>query len=175
MLRTHLMSQATADIAVGFQHKHEGVVSAFLKIYRAHGIVGLYRGVSVTLPRGMIGSGSQIAAFGWTKDTLQRKTELDATYVSLISGFVAGTFMAVAMNPADVVAVRLYNQGTTAAGKGLLYSGVTDCLVKIFKTEGVAGFYKGFFPHYLRIGPHSTLVLMFFDELKSLKAKLNSW
>jgi solute carrier family 25, member 34/35 len=46
--------------------------------------------------------------------------------------------------------------------------------VKIFKVEGFAGFYKGFWPHYIRIGPHSALVLLFFDELKLFKTKLIS-
>lgn len=78
------------------------------------------------------------------------------------------------MNPADVLATRMYNQGVDSKGKGIYYSGVIDCLVKVFKTEGIAGFYKGFWPHYIRIGPHSALVLVFFDEFKLLKTKVTS-
>lgn len=175
MLRNQLQSASVEKIAVGYQHKHEGFMQAFSKIYKAHGIAGLYRGVLVTVPRGMMGSGTQIATFGWTKDFLQRKSpEMDETLISFVSGATAGTAMAIAMNPTDVISTRLYNQGVNASGKGLYYSGVIDCFVKILKAEGVRGFYKGFWPHYIRIGPHSALVLLFFDELKALKGRLTS-
>lgn len=175
MLRNQLQSASVEKIAVGYQHKHESFFQAFSKIYKAHGVAGLYRGVLVTVPRGMMGSGTQIATFGWTKDFLQRKfTDLDQTTISFVSGATAGTAMAIAMNPADVISTRLYNQGVNASGKGIYYSGVIDCFIKILKTEGLYGFYKGFWPHYIRIGPHSALVLLFFDELKLFKHKITS-
>lgn len=174
MLRNQLQSASVEKIAVGYQHKHEGFIAAFQKIYKAHGVAGLYRGVLVTVPRGMMGSGTQIATFGATKDFLQRKyPTFDPTLVSLISGATAGTAMAIAMNPTDVISTRLYNQGVSASGKGIYYSGVIDCFLKILRAEGFAGFYKGFWPHYIRIGPHSALVLLFFDELKLFKYKLS--
>lgn len=173
MLRNQLQSASVSEIAVGHQHKHEGFIQAFKKVYKAHGVTGLYRGVLVTVPRGMMGSGTQIATFGCTKDLLQRKfPTMDQTLISFISGATAGTAMAIAMNPTDVISTRLYNQGVHSDGKGMYYSGVIDCFSKILKTEGVRGFYKGFWPHYIRIGPHSALVLLFFDELKALKGRL---
>lgn len=175
MLRNQLQSASVEKIAVGYQHRHESFFEAFAKIYRQHGIAGLYRGVLVTVPRGMMGSGTQIATFGWTKDFLQRKfSDIDQMTISFISGAVAGTAMAIAMNPTDVISTRLYNQGVNASGKGIYYSGVIDCFMKILKTEGLRGFYKGFWPHYIRIGPHSALVLLFFDELKLLKGRITS-
>lgn len=72
----------------------------------------------------------------------------------------------------DVISTRLYNQGTNASGRGIYYSGVADCFVKILRAEGFWGFYKGFIPHYVRLGPHAALTLFFFDELKILKKKL---
>lgn len=36
------------------------------------------------------------------------------------------------------------------------------------KTEGILGFFKGFGPCYLRIGPHSLLTLVFWDIFKKL-------
>lgn len=122
----------------------------------------------------MMGSGTQIATFGFTKDFLQRRwgEKLDPTLISFLSGSAAGTAMAIAMNPADVISTRLYNQGVSSTGQGIYYSGVIDCALKIIKFEGIRGFYKGFWPHYVRLGPHSALVLVFFDELKTLKQKL---
>lgn len=172
MIRNQLQSAAVENIAVGYQHRHETMLDAFRKIYRAHGMRGLYRGVLVTIPRGMLGSGSQIASFGYTKDILQRKTDLNSTIISFVSGCVAGTVMTVVMHPPDVISTRLYNQGTNANGQGIYYSGVIDCFAKTIKTEGLRGLYKGFWPHYVRLGPHCLLVLLFFDELKAFKMRL---
>lgn len=189
MVRNQLQSAAVEKIAVGHQHKHSSMTGALMKIYRAQGIRGLYRGALVTFPRGMMGSGSQIAAFSYSKDLLQRKSNFDATLISFLSGCVAATVQTIVMNPtgkrqdlnlkcfstttiADVISTRLYNQGTDAKGQGMTYSGVIDCFIKISRTEGIRGFYKGFLPHYLRMGPHCTLVLVFFDELKLFKSRI---
>lgn len=174
MLRTHLQSQAVTQIAVGYQHKHTSMTSALIEIFRKHGIRGLYRGVSVTMPRAMLGSGGQLAGYGYTKDFLLRHPlyhQQSDRLVSFLSGTAGGTVMAITMTPPDVIATRLYNQGVDSKGKGIYYRGVIDCFIKIVKTEGIAGLYKGFWPHYMRIGPHSMLVLVFFDELKAVRKK----
>ena len=57
------------------------------------------------------------------------------------------------MNPIDVVRTRYYNQNYVN-GKGTIYSSGADAVQKIVKTEGPMAFYKGFLPHFLRIGPH---------------------
>jgi hypothetical protein len=44
--------------------------------------------------------------------------------------------------------------------------------MKILRVEGIRGFTKGFMPHYIRMGPHAALTLLFFDELKDLKNKV---
>lgn len=90
-----MMSKTSSNIAVGYQHKSLSMFDAFKEIYVKHGIKGLYRGVSITLPRGIMGSGSQLAAFGLTKEVLQRKTNMNETYISLFSGLVAGTAMVI--------------------------------------------------------------------------------
>lgn len=61
--------------------------------------------------------------------------------------------------------------GVDANGRGLLYDGIFDCVVKIWRTEGFTGFYKGLVPNYLRLGPHTVLCLVFWEELKILHDK----
>lgn len=43
-----------------------------------------------------------------------------------------------------------------------------DCVTKIYNAEGLSAFYKGIGPMYLRLGPHSVLCLVFWDEFKQL-------
>lgn len=63
---------------------------------------------------------------------------------------------------------------TDASGKGTLYNGIGDALVKIFRTEGLTGLYKGTFPTWMRIAPHTVLCLVFYEELDQLYSKLRS-
>lgn len=151
MLKTHLMSAAKEEIAVGTQHRHTGMFSALAEIFRKHGLSGLYRGVLVNLPRALLGSGGQLAAFGYSKDFLERNysNKLAAPTISLVSGVIAGTVMAITMTPPDMIAIRLYNQGVDVHGKGVYYNGVVDCVVKVVKSEGIASLYKGFWPQYV--------------------------
>lgn len=55
--------------------------------------------------------------------------------------------------------------GTDAKGKGALYNGLFDALYKIFRTEGIFGLYKGVFPTWLRIAPHTVLCLVFYEKI----------
>lgn len=146
---------------------------AFKTIYQANGIRGLYRGVVGNIPRAALGSGAQLATFGPTKDFLRRHDLYfnNAACNSFICGLIAGSMMAVAITPPDIILTRLYNQPLDEFGKGTYYRGYVDCFWKVLKAEGIHGLYKGFWPTYFRIAPHSTLVLLFYDEMKRLRDK----
>lgn len=168
-----MQSQSYSVVAVGHQHDHTGMIDAFKYIYSQHGIKGLYRGVLGTVPRSAMGSGSQLASFEWTKSFMKRH-QLESNNPGLnstLASIIAGGVTCVAITPPDVILTRLYNQGIDSKGKGLLYDGVIDCAIKILKTEGFFGLYKGFCTNCIRIGPHTILVLSFYDELKRLRAK----
>lgn len=173
LVKTHMQSYADTKVAVGFQRKHEGMMSAFRKIYAVRGIRGLYRGVIGNIPRAALGSGAQLATFEPLKDYMRRNnlSFTNPTLNSFVCSTIAGTAMAITITPPDVILTRLYNQPLDDAGKGKYYSGVTDCLIKIIKTEGPSALYKGFWPSYLRVAPHSTLVLVFYDEAKAMRDK----
>ena len=47
-----------------------------------------------------------------------------------------------------------------------------DCARKIVTQEGPLGFYKGVLPHYLRLGPHTILTFVFWEQLKQAATKV---
>uniref|UniRef100_A0A8C6YH44 Solute carrier family 25 member 34 n=1 Tax=Naja naja TaxID=35670 RepID=A0A8C6YH44_NAJNA len=91
--------------------------------------------------------------------------------VALAGGMVSSVAVAVAMTPFDVVSTRLYNQPVDETGMGKHYRGFFDCVVRVSGKEGVLALYKGFGPAYLRLGPHTVLSLLFWDELR----RITSW
>eukprot|EP00051_Salpingoeca_urceolata_P019491 m.285237 g.285237 ORF g.285237 m.285237 type:complete len:92 (-) comp19431_c0_seq4:44-319(-) len=80
----------------------------------------------------------------------------------------AGTAVICSLEPGFGSSVRVYNQPTGPDGKGLYYKGTIDALLKTVKAEGVFGLYKGVGALYLRIGPHTVLTFVFWEQLKRL-------
>ncbi|KAL1490264.1 hypothetical protein ABEB36_012988 [Hypothenemus hampei] len=172
LVKTHLQSQAVAAIAVGHQHQHTGTIEALTNIYKSGGIRGLFRGAQATVPRAFIGGSSQLVCFEYTKQLLDRyNVTSNALLKSFLGSMVGGIAVSVVMTPFDLIMTRLYNQPSDANGKGLMYRSYFDCVKKIYQSEGLLAFYKGLGPMYLRLGPHTVLCLVFFDQLRSVAYK----
>ncbi|CAG9865414.1 unnamed protein product [Phyllotreta striolata] len=173
LIKTQLQSQAAEQISVGTQHRHKGLYAAFRTIHDKEGIVGLWRGGVATCMRAVVGSSAQLTSFAISKDVL-REYDVFLRYPivgSFVASFIGGIFQCLMMNPFDLVSIRLYNQGVDKNGKGVLYNGIVDAFIKIGRKEGFRGFYKGVTASYLRLAPHGTLCLVFWDILKGFQEK----
>ncbi|EDO39447.1 predicted protein [Nematostella vectensis] len=173
LLKTQLQAQSAQQIAVGYQHQHKGSLKPLWDVYTRFGVKGLYQGLSAGITRVMFGSAAQLSTFSTTRNFIANSEVFNtgSWLIPTCASMISSIAVVVCMTPWDVVATRLYNQGTSSSGEKLLYRGFFDCFLKIFRKEGVLGFYKGVGPHYFRIGPHTVLSLLFWDQLKSLYNK----
>ncbi|XP_060770447.1 mitochondrial glutamate carrier 1 isoform X2 [Neoarius graeffei] len=122
------------------------------ELLREKGIAGLYKGLGATLLRDVPFSIIYFPLFA-NLNNLGKKTEEGPApfYVSFISGCIAGSTAAVAVNPVDVIKTRL--QSLTRGSQEDTYSGVTDCIRKILRNEGPTAFLKGAYCRALVIAP----------------------
>merc|ERR1712146_383186 len=90
---------------------------------------------------------------------------------------VAGVVTAAVTSPVDLVKSRVMMQPIDpATGKGTLYAGTIDCLRRVVQAEGPLALFKGFHGQWLRIGPHTTIALMAFEQLRHFRhGLLVSW
>ncbi|KAK2576424.1 hypothetical protein KPH14_005758 [Odynerus spinipes] len=176
LVKTQIQSQSAQSIAVGYQHGHTGTWSAFRKLWEQGGIAALYRGWYANIPRVFVGSATQLTTFGLVSDWLHSLNLFPDRPITLtfFSALIGGTCVAVTMQPFDVLATRLYNQRTTESGKGTLYKGLLDASIKILRTEGFTGLYKGTFPTWMRIAPHTVLCLVFYEKLDRLYSDIRT-
>lgn len=129
---------------------------------------GLWKGYSAIVPRNIVGSGVQLTTFSTCKQLLNQykffKNSIFFTAVasSSVTSFVTCVFQ----TPFDTIATRMFNQPVSKEGKGLLYRNFIDAWIKITKTEGWRGFYKGFGPNYLRMFPQHLLNLTIWEQFK---------
>lgn len=47
-----------------------------------------------------------------------------------------------------------------------VYNGFLDCLKKTYSKEGLRPFYRGLGPLSMKLGPHTVLCLMFWEQMK---------
>lgn len=161
LVKTRLQSAAAGSIAVGHQYAYTGVWHALRTIYTGEGFKGLYRGSLLSMARSIVGSGTNLSAYSMMKEflLLEHKWK-DSLSLDVVCGLSSGIVSCIFMNPIDVVRTRFYNQ-PYSNGKGELYSSGIDAVRKIINNEGFSAFYKGFFTHFLRIGPHFCLTFVF--------------
>ncbi|XP_073943390.1 uncharacterized protein [Choristoneura fumiferana] len=171
LVKTRLQAQAAKAISVGHQHKHTGTFEALADIYAKEGFKGLFRGVQPQIPRGAVGSASQMVSFSYAKESLVSRGWLTESplLLSFCGANLGGLVMTVCLNPFDVVATRLSNQPVDVNNRGKLYSGMADCFYKMARTEGLGALYKGVGANYMRLGPHTVLLLVCWDQLKILE------
>lgn len=153
-----------AKASLGHQHRYSGTMDGFTQVIKAEGIKGLWRGVDGAIPRVMVGSGSQLSTYDATKRLLlSRGIFIEGIGLHFASSMISGLVVTTIMNPFDVVSTRLYNQ---PQGTERMYKGPLDCFAKTWRAEGLGGFYKGWLAHYTRLGPHTVLTLVFWEQTK---------
>ncbi|XP_063721705.1 mitochondrial substrate carrier family protein ucpB-like isoform X2 [Symsagittifera roscoffensis] len=145
---------------------YESTLGAFTSIYREAGLKGLYRGVGPTVMRATILTATQIPTYDHVKHTLLnwgwfRGEGLD---LHITASMMAGLASAATTSPVDVVKTRYMRQIQHSG----VYTSSLDCVMKSFSAEGVLGLYKGFIPNWMRIGPHTIVTFLIFEQLRSI-------
>ncbi|XP_054826366.1 mitochondrial glutamate carrier 1 [Eublepharis macularius] len=122
------------------------------ELLRNKGIAGLYKGLGATLLRDVPFSIVYFPLFANLNKLGQKNPDVKAPfYVSFLSGCLAGSTAAVAVNPCDVIKTRL--QSLQRGVNEDSYSGITDCARKIWRNEGPTAFFKGAYCRALVIAP----------------------
>mmetsp|Transcript_110808 Transcript_110808/g.220395 ORF Transcript_110808/g.220395 Transcript_110808/m.220395 type:complete len:306 (+) Transcript_110808:33-950(+) len=133
------------------------------------GIRGLWRGTGPTVQRATLLTASQVPCYDHFKHSMLDRGYMREGYIchftcSMVAGFVA----AVVTSPADLIKSRIMIQPVDPTGRGTLYNGVVDCCIQVVRAEGPLALYKGFNGQWLRIGPHTTVSLVVFEQLRRL-------
>ena len=68
-------------------------------------------------------------------------------------GGIAGSIGATLVYPIDLVKTRMQNQRSSVVGEPLMYKNSIDCVKKVFRNEGLRGFYSGLGPQLLGVAP----------------------
>jgi len=154
----------------GRRHRYVSVFGAVREIsHEGGGMRSLWRGSGATVQRAALLTAAQMPSYDHMKHTLVDNGHMQEGYpCHFISCMGAGVVAAALTSPVDLAKSRVMAQPVDTAGRGTLYKGTVDCLRRVVQTEGPTAVFKGFNSQWLRIGPHTTISLMVFEQLRRL-------
>jgi solute carrier family 25 aspartate/glutamate transporter 12/13 len=82
-------------------------------------------------------------------------------------GGIAGSTGATLVYPIDLVKTRMQNQRSSVVGEPLMYKNSMDCVSKVFRREGLRGFYSGLGPQLLGVAPEKAIKLTVNDLVRA--------
>ncbi|XP_066253081.1 mitochondrial 2-oxoglutarate/malate carrier protein-like [Euwallacea similis] len=156
----------TADgrLPASEKRNYKNVFDALFRIYREEGIVTLWRGAVPTMGRAMVVNAAQLASYSQAKQYLVKSGYFhEGIFLHFMASMISGLVTTAASMPVDIAKTRIQNM-KTIDGKPE-FKGPLDVLGKILKNEGVFALWKGFFPYYFRLGPHTVLTFIFLEQM----------
>ncbi|XP_063868397.1 mitochondrial uncoupling protein 4-like isoform X2 [Scylla paramamosain] len=167
---------------------------AFVKIYAAGGLRGLWKGCMPNVYRSAFVNLGDLTTYDSVKRYFMGSWGLsDSYWTHALSSALSGLVSAILGCPADVIKARIMNQPvdhkqslkvqkdlkdckavecarvwrTTRDRRGLLYKNSLDCLMKTVRNEGFWALYKGFVPCWLRMGPWSLTFWLTYEQIRN--------
>jgi len=149
---------------------HSSTLEAVKTIWKKKGISGFYEGYSGGLARDVPFRVAQLTSYEvlkhWYLETRRKGDEINyelSSIESALCGAVAGTFSSGITTPLDRIKTLLMTDSASYGGS------VASCAGKIFREEGVAGFFTGLLPRIAYVAPS---VAIFFVAYENVQQRL---
>merc|ERR1711998_34644 len=141
-----------------------------LKIAAAEGPLALYQGLSAGVLRQVFYGTSRLGIFRTLtgKITPAGGTAADIPFLQKVGcSVVAGGLGAIIGTPADAALVRMQADSTLAAAERRNYKNGVDAMLRMFREEGLAGFFSGAGPTVVRGLAMNVGMLSSYDSYKT--------
>ncbi|OTF71472.1 ADP,ATP carrier protein 1-like protein [Euroglyphus maynei] len=155
-----------ADIGKGpNERQFKGLGDCLVKVFKSDGLMGLYRGFSVSVQGIIIYRAAYFGFFDTAKGMLPDPKNTPIVISWMIAQAVT-TVSGIISYPFDTVRRRMMMQSGLSASDRM-YRNTAHCWVKIARTEGPKAFFKGALSNVFR-GTGGAFVLVLYDEIKAL-------
>lgn len=162
---------------VGF-NEYTSILDAVRKIYRYEGLVGFMNGVQIAIIRDIPFSGIFYPIYEIIKKSLsvilatQENDFQRLMAISMVSAFGANFVGCLCTHPLDIIRTRMlfqhYNKDSIHH-----YDGLIDGLQKVYRYEGVIGFYRGLTPRLMRKGLGNIIAWSAYEYLTNRRLDLS--
>lgn len=155
-VKARLQIQYSADKS---KRLYSGPIDCLTKIYRGHGVRGVYHGLSATLLF------RTFFCFWWGSydvftRMLQNNTNLSTPAVNFWAGGLSAQIFWITSYPSDVVKQRIM---TDPLGPERRFPRWRDAAKAVYRESGFKGYWRGFVPCFLRAFPANAVALVAFE------------
>lgn len=159
VVKTRLQMQSADD-----PHRYKSIADCFRRMVKAEGFLSIYKGIVPVLVVETPKMALRFMVYEQTKRVLSPHLSLVPN--NLISGFLAGAIEGIAVNPFEVVKVRLQTDRALVAAQPSAYS----LARQIYRTHGMGrdGLSLGLTSNIFR---HGVFVMFYFTIYAKLKEK----
>lgn len=147
-------------------------MSGSIAIVRQEGFFGIYRGLVPVMLRQGANSAVRFGTYSTLRNFVQGSARPGQALPGGITfgiGAIAGIVTVYATMPLDVVKTRM--QTLEARSK---YKGTLDCMVQIFRHEGILAFWRGATPRLARLMLSGGIVFTVYEQCMDLFNSLSS-
>ncbi len=143
------------------------ILGAASNIYREGGFFGLYKGLAMSCIGVTPLLAIKLSVFDWTTSyfKVQRGNKW-FDVCNCVFGAFAGCCAITGVYPTDVIRRKMQLRGLDSAGTEC--RGMWDCMKKMYRADGLKGFYRGLSASYMKEIPSSALMFMLNERLKKL-------
>ncbi|XP_066251116.1 calcium-binding mitochondrial carrier protein SCaMC-2 [Euwallacea similis] len=151
------------------QPSKQKIADCLTNMVKEGGIAGLWRGNGMNVLKIAPESALKFAAYEQIKRLIKGDSkESLSIYERFFAGAIAGGVSQTIIYPLEVLKTRL------ALRKTGQYSSIADAACKIYLSEGVNAFYRGYIPNILGIIPYAGIDLAVYETLKRKYFKTHS-
>ena len=147
-------------ISILTTHSYKNAIDGLLRVRREEGFRRLFSGATTATARGFAMTIGQIAFYDQVKTILLNTGYFkDDPRLHFLSSLAAGGIATVLTQPLDVIKTRSMN---AAPGE---FTGLLHIISHTAKL-GPMGFFKGFVPAFVRLGPHTVITFLLLEQLR---------
>ncbi|KAK8793528.1 hypothetical protein WA158_004887 [Blastocystis sp. Blastoise] len=172
-LKSQIQVQAVkAQSNPEYKPQFKGVADCAKQVFKTNGLLGVFQGFLPTLYRDTIAVSLYFGSYEWVRRAYRKPgqsledIDKQGPWIQFLAGGIAGFFYWIGIYPLDVIKSTL--QCDSIAKSERTYKGMMDITKKIWNTQGMKGFFKGFVPCMLRSIPANAACFLFVEQTKKI-------
>ncbi|KAL1919692.1 uncharacterized protein VTP21DRAFT_1623 [Calcarisporiella thermophila] len=156
----NIRMQNDGNLPKHLQRSYRNALDGLYRIAKEESIVEFARGLGPNIVRATLMTASQLVSYDVFKALLLQQVGLkDNVWTHFGASSMAGLVATTVCSPFDVVKTRIMN--ASKDGRSAL-----DVFKLTLRHEGVSAFFKGWTPAFIRLGPHTIVTFMVYEQLK---------